>query len=70
VIHHSDQGGEYSSHDLARQLRTAGILPSMGSVADGYDNALAESFFATAECELSETDRMPAAGRVNTPAAA
>jgi putative transposase len=52
VIHHSDQGGEYSSHDLARQLRTAGILPSMGSVADCYDNALAESFFATVECEL------------------
>jgi hypothetical protein len=43
---------EYSSHDLAPQLRTARILPSMGSVADCYDNALAESFFATVKCEL------------------
>ena len=52
VIHHSDRGGEYSSHRLERELRAHGALASMGSVADCYDNALAESVFATLECEL------------------
>ena len=52
VIHHSDRGGEYSSHSLERELRRHGALASMGSVADCFDNALAESVFATLECEL------------------
>lgn len=52
VIHHSDRGGEYTSHALERELRRHGALASMGSVADCYDNALAESVFATLECEL------------------
>ena len=52
VIHHSDRGGEYSSHQLEAELRRHGALASMGSVADCYDNALAESVFATIECEL------------------
>lgn len=51
VIHHSDQGAEYTSAALAVELRRAGIRASMGSVADAYDNALAESFFATLETE-------------------
>lgn len=52
VIHHSDRGGEYSSHALERELRRHEALASMGSVADCFDNALAESLFATLECEL------------------
>lgn len=52
VIHHSDRGGEYTSHSLERELRRHGALASMGSVADCFDNALAESVFATLECEL------------------
>lgn len=52
VIHHSDRGGEYSSYRLERELRRHGALASMGSVADCYDNAMAESLFATIECEL------------------
>ena len=52
VIHHSGRGGEYSSYQLERELRRHGVLASMGSVADCYDNALAESLFATIECEL------------------
>ena len=52
VIHHSDRGGEYTSHQLERELRRHGALASMGSVADCFDNALAESVFATLECEL------------------
>ncbi len=52
VVHHSDRGGEYTSHQLVRELRRHGALASMGSVADCFDNALAESVFATLECEL------------------
>lgn len=52
VIHHSDHGGEYTSRDLERELRRCGALASMGSVADCYDNSMAESFFATLETEL------------------
>lgn len=52
VIHHSDRGGEYTSRDLELALRQAGIVASMGSVADCYDNSMAESFFATLETEL------------------
>jgi putative transposase len=63
VIHHSDRGGEYSSHQLERELRRHGALASMGSVADCYDNALAESLFATLECELF--DQQPG-GRFQT----
>jgi putative transposase len=63
VIHHSDRGGEYSSYALERELRRHGALASMGSVADCFDNALAESVFATLECELF--DQQPG-GRFGT----
>ncbi len=52
VIHHSDQGCQYTSLEFGRRCREAGVRPSMGSVGDCYDNALCESFFATLECEL------------------
>jgi putative transposase len=52
VIHHSDQGCQYTSIEFARRCQQAGVRPSMGSVGDAYDNAMAESFFATLECEL------------------
>lgn len=52
VIHHSDQGSQYTSLRFGARCREAGVRPSMGSVGDCYDNALAESFFATLECEL------------------
>jgi len=52
VIHYSDQGFQYTSLEFGEQCRKAGIVPSMGSVGDCYDNAMAESFFATIECEL------------------
>lgn len=52
VIHHSDQGSQYTSLAFGKRCREAGVRPSMGSVGDCYDNALAESFFATLECEL------------------
>jgi putative transposase len=52
VIHHSDQGCQYTSLGFGARCREAGVRPSMGSVGDAYDNALCESFFATLECEL------------------
>jgi len=54
VIHHSDQGSQYTSIAFGRRCRAYGVRPSMGSVGDCYDNAMAESFFATLECELIE----------------
>jgi len=54
VIHHSDQGTQYTSIDFGRRCREAGVRPSMGSVGDCHDNAMCESFFATLECELLE----------------
>ena len=52
VIHHSDQGCQYTSIAFGKRCREAGVRPSMGSVGDCFDNAAAESFFATLECEL------------------
>ena len=57
VIHHSDQGCQYTSLAFGRRCREAGVRPSMGSVGDAYDNAMCESFFATLECELLERHR-------------
>jgi transposase InsO family protein len=52
VIHHSDQGSQYTALAFGQRCREAGVRPSMGSVGDCFDNALCESFFATLECEL------------------
>lgn len=52
VIHHSDQGCQYTAIGFGVRCREAGVRRSMGSVGDCYDNALCESFFATLECEL------------------
>ena len=54
VIHHSDQGCQYTSIAFGHRCAQLGVRPSMGSVGDAYDNAMAESFFATLECELLE----------------
>jgi putative transposase len=52
VIHHSDQGSQYTALEFGGRCRQASVRPSMGSVGDAYDNAMCESFFATLECEL------------------
>ena len=57
VIHHSDQGCQYTSLAFGERCRQSGVAPSMGSVGDCYDNAMAESFFATLECELLDRTR-------------
>jgi putative transposase len=57
VIHHSDQGSQYTSIAFGQRCRQTGVRPSMGSVGDAYDNAMCESFFATLECELLDRRR-------------
>jgi putative transposase len=57
VIHHSDQGCQYTSLNFGMRCREVGVRPSMGSVGDCYDNAMCESFFATLECELIDRRR-------------
>jgi putative transposase len=52
VVHHSDQGSQYTSVRFGERCKTMGVRPSMGTVGDAYDNAMAESFFASLECEL------------------
>jgi putative transposase len=58
VIHHSDQGCQYTSIAFGNRCAQLGVRPSMGSVGDAYDNAMAESFFATLECELLDRTRL------------
>jgi putative transposase len=52
LIHHSDHGVQYASIDFGRTLRTSGVVASMGSIGDAFDNAMAESFFATLKEEM------------------
>jgi putative transposase len=52
LIHHSDQGSQYVSLAFGRAAGDAGIAVSMGSRGDAYDNAVAETFFATLKKEL------------------
>ena len=59
VIHHSDHGSQYTAQTFQDCCRAAGIRSSMGSVGDCYDNAMAESFFATLECELLSRSSFP-----------
>ena len=51
LIHHSDRGVQYASHDYVEQLEQIGAQISMSSVSNPYDNAKAESFFKTLKQE-------------------
>ena len=59
LIHHSDRGSQYTSVEFGSRLREAGLLPSMGSVADAYDNSMAESFVSTLKRELIHRHSWP-----------
>src|SRR3954454_8604549 len=52
TIVHSDHGTQYTSWAFGRRLRAAGLLGSMGTVGDAFDNAVAESFFGNLQLEL------------------
>jgi len=53
LIHHSDGGSQYTFVKFGGRLKEAVLLPSMGSVSDAYDNALAESFIASLKRSFS-----------------
>jgi putative transposase len=59
LVHHSDQGSQYVSLGFGQAARDAGIAISMGSRGDAYDNAVAESFFATLKKELIHRQSWP-----------
>ena len=59
LIHHSDRGSQYTSVEFGGRLKEAGLLPSMGSVADAYDNSMAESFVSTLKRELVHRHSWP-----------
>lgn len=52
VSNHSDQGSQYASIAFGERCRKKECPPSIGSVGDAYDKAMAERFFASRECEL------------------
>jgi putative transposase len=52
LVHHSDRGSQYTSIDYTQELADHGVLASVGSVGDAYDNALAESFVDSFKTEL------------------
>ena len=54
MVHHSDKGAQYRSLASGKRCREMGVLTSTGSAGDCVDNAVAESCFATLECELIE----------------
>jgi putative transposase len=51
-VHHSDRGSQYTSFNYTQTLAGHGVLASVGSVGDAYDNALAESFVDSFKTEL------------------
>lgn len=59
LIHHSDQGVQYTALSFGKRLEQAGIVPSMGRVGSALDNALSESFVATLKAELVSRARFP-----------
>ena len=57
------ESAQYTSIAFGTRCREAGVRPSMGSVGDAYNNAMAESFFATLECELLDRSRFKTQSR-------
>jgi transposase InsO family protein len=59
LLHHSDRGSPYASEDYRDVLRNRGIVASMSRTGDCWDNAVAESFFATLKAELTDAMNYP-----------
>jgi putative transposase len=57
TILHSDHGTQYTSWDFGQRLRKAGLLASMGSIGDCYDNAMMESFWGTLQLEVLDRQK-------------
>jgi putative transposase len=59
LVHHSDRGSPYASEDYRDALEDGGLIQSMSRTGDCWDNAVAESFFATIKAELIDAERFP-----------
>jgi putative transposase len=59
LIAHSDRGSQYTSLRYTERLGELGIVPSVGSAGDAYDNAMAEAFVGTLKAELVRDRRFP-----------
>jgi putative transposase len=57
LVHHSDRGSQYGSLAFGRTLRESGLIASMGSRGDAYDNAAAESCISTLKVEWIKRHR-------------
>jgi putative transposase len=57
TILHSDHGSQYTSWAFGQRLRSAGLLASMGTVGDCYDNSMMESFWGTMQLELLDANQ-------------
>lgn len=57
TIIHSDQGVQLGSWAFTRRAKDSGLVPSMGSVGDCYDNAMMESFWSRVQVELLDRQR-------------
>lgn len=66
LIHHFDQGSQYTSGEFRYRCEQAGILRSMGRVGDCYDNAMVESFFSTLELELLDLHKFKTRQQANS----
>jgi putative transposase len=66
LIWHSDQGSQFVSLTFGQQARAAGIAQSMGSRGDCFDNAVAESFFASLKKELIHGRSWPTKAELRT----
>jgi transposase InsO family protein len=66
LVCHSDHGCQYTSFAYGRRLAASELVASMGTVGDALDNAVAESFFATLECELLDRSAWPTRAGLRT----
>jgi putative transposase len=66
LVHHSDQGSQYTSLVFTRRCRSVGINVSMGSKGDCFDNAVLESFHATLKKDLIHRRSWPAKAEART----
>jgi putative transposase len=66
LVHHSDQGVQYTALSFSERLREVGIQPSMGRTGSALDNAMAESFVSTLKAELVSGLRFPSCQAAKT----
>jgi putative transposase len=66
LLHHSDRGSQYASHDYQAELKAWGIAVSMSRVGNCWDNAMMESFFGTLKQELIHHEKFATKGEARS----